>query len=305
MLSCGCRQRSRTRTTTGRLWGTNASDSNPKISFCIGVMNRLPHLKKTLLKNLEATKGYNVEFVILNYNSTDGFHAWAKENLADQVKNGRVAYYHEKHAESWHMARVKNLVHRMATGDILVNLDGDNYISPDLCAMLLKEYKRNKNLLMHGWSGVWKDGTCGRVAVSREALYKLGGYDEEFLPYGREELDFIERSYLMGIEYVRIPWHATAFALEGDHKEPDAEIHSTLQNTLRSHDNLLHGRLIANLKKGWGEGKLVHGFESTEEVYHPAIMPADIDEELREQVIKSLIPPGAKYLDQRHLLSPK
>lgn len=254
-------------------------------------MNRLPHLQKTLLKNLETTKHYNVEFVVLNYNSTDGFHDWAKANLANHVATGRVSYYHEKHAESWHMARVKNLVHRMAKGDILVNLDGDNYVSPELCATLLKEYKRNPNLLMHGWSGVWKDGTCGRVAISKQAMHKLGGYDEEFLPYGREELDFIERAYLMGIEYVRIPWHATAFALEGDHEEPDAEIHSTLQNTLRSRDNIMRGHLVANLNKGWGECQLVHGFNSTKEVHHPAIMPTDIDETIREQVLKSLVHP--------------
>ncbi|KKL80749.1 hypothetical protein LCGC14_2001600, partial [marine sediment metagenome] len=48
-----------------------------KISFCTTCMGRLYNLKETLPKNIEANGEYpNVEFVILDYNSSDGLGDW-------------------------------------------------------------------------------------------------------------------------------------------------------------------------------------------------------------------------------------
>src|SRR5690606_26363819 len=65
-----------------------------RISYCIVCMNRLDHLKKTLLLNLEDTRGdRNVEFVLLDYNSGDGMGEWVKQNLKKEMQFGRLIYF--------------------------------------------------------------------------------------------------------------------------------------------------------------------------------------------------------------------
>ena len=100
-----------------------------KISYCTTCMGRLNHLQKTYLKNIQNNIDYgNIEFVLINYNSNDGLDEWAQKNLSKLIENGTVKYFLTKDPAHFHMAKAKNLAHRLATGQILVNLDADNYL---------------------------------------------------------------------------------------------------------------------------------------------------------------------------------
>ena len=51
-----------------------------KISFCITCMNRLEYLRKTLERNiLDNLLEGQVEFVLLDYHSTDGLPEWVRQ----------------------------------------------------------------------------------------------------------------------------------------------------------------------------------------------------------------------------------
>ena len=53
-----------------------------KISFATVCMNRLHHIRQTLPKNIADNSDYeNVEFILLDYNSSDGLEEWVKETM--------------------------------------------------------------------------------------------------------------------------------------------------------------------------------------------------------------------------------
>ena len=57
-------------------------------------MNRLSHLKETLFENIEKNISYkNVEFILLDYNSTDGLEDWIKSNFKEYINKGILSYY--------------------------------------------------------------------------------------------------------------------------------------------------------------------------------------------------------------------
>ena len=64
-----------------------------KISFCIPCMGRLHHLQETLPKNIEESSSYDAEFIVLDYNSSDGLERWMKGNMMSHIKSGKVVYY--------------------------------------------------------------------------------------------------------------------------------------------------------------------------------------------------------------------
>ena len=107
-----------------------ANNTNLKISFCTTCKGRLEHLKQTLPANIEACKGYpNTEFVILDYDSRDGLEQWIKDNFQEEIKSGLVRYAKLDGATDFKMAHAKNMVHRLATGDVLCNVDADNFLA--------------------------------------------------------------------------------------------------------------------------------------------------------------------------------
>ncbi|MGV3505113.1 MAG: glycosyltransferase family 2 protein [Adhaeribacter sp.] len=175
-----------------------------KISFCITCMNRLFQLKQTIFKNLEDNAAYpNCEFVIVNYNSRDGLHEWVTENLKKEIEKGKIKYFHTKDAPGWHAAHAKNLAHFLSAGDIVCNLDGDNFTGKDFAFYINYLYQTHpgEDLLLNFKKDKYY-GTYGRICMSRKAFMALGGYDEDLHAIGGEDTDLVER----GIAY-KLPYH--------------------------------------------------------------------------------------------------
>ena len=182
-----------------------------RISYCTTCMGRLHHLKKTYLKNIEDNLAYeNIEFVLVNYNSKDHLDKWARKYLRKYISSGKVQYYHTTDPENFHMSKAKNLSHRLASGDILVNLDADNYLGKDNAFYLNYLYQQSGNsnkVISFTKSDFRFYDTCGRIAVKANSFYRVRGYREDLLPYGGEDFDFIHRlslieNYLLRVEYV-------------------------------------------------------------------------------------------------------
>src|SRR5690349_9158200 len=101
---------------------------NFAISFCIVCMNRLHQLEETLLQNIKDNEGYdNLEFVVLNYNSQDGMDEWVREHLSDYISIGKVNYYKTSEPTIFSHSHSKNLMFKLAKGDIVCNVNADNY----------------------------------------------------------------------------------------------------------------------------------------------------------------------------------
>ncbi len=246
-----------------------------KVSFCTTCMNRLFHLKKTFLRNIQDNMRYgDVEFVLVNYNSQDDLDNWARKNLKPYIDRGIVNYYRTDIPEIFHASKAKNLAHKVATGEIVVNLDGDNYTGKDFAFYV--NYKMSqlgdKALLQFKKAPYW--GTEGRIAIAKQYFMELGGYDEDLAAIGHEDHDFMDRAKAYGMVYENIQIENFLHYLSNTTKEK--AVNCTTDNTdfyvleslnrKTSMQNIEEGKLIAN-PDGWGLTPLFKNFSTEAVIY--------------------------------------
>ena len=162
-----------------------------KISFCTTCMNRLEHLQKTLPKNLADNADYeNLEFVILDYNSDDGLDNWVQENLKNWHK--KVVYFRTIEPQNYARSHSRNMVFRLATGDILCNLDADNFIGKGFASYINEGFSKNNNIYLEAQKENLQD-IVGKICFKKLDFETLNGYDEKISNYGFEDNDFKNR----------------------------------------------------------------------------------------------------------------
>jgi len=174
-----------------------------KISFCTVCMNRLHHLRKTLPVNLKNTKNFeNLEFVLLDYNSSDGLEDYVKNDLATYVQSGRLVYYKTNTPVHFHRSHSRNLVFKLATGDIVCNIDADNFTESDFPVYVQKIFTESPNTFLTtiGTNGnLFRKDVLGRICVNKKDFYRVGGFDERMSYYGFEDYDFVNRLEFNGV----------------------------------------------------------------------------------------------------------
>jgi glycosyltransferase involved in cell wall biosynthesis len=136
-------------------------------------MGRLHHLAQTMPSNLFVAP--KSEFVICDYNSQDGLYEWARDNL-----KGKVVYVRTRTPQYFCAGHAKNIAHRHATGDILCNLDADNFLVPGFPEYLEQLFTERPNICVTSFSQDFalNHGCAGKIAVRREHFYSVNGYDE-------------------------------------------------------------------------------------------------------------------------------
>ncbi|NML36351.1 glycosyltransferase family 2 protein [Chitinophaga sp. G-6-1-13] len=179
-----------------------------KISCCTVCMNRTMHLKETLLRNMQDNAGYRpLEFVLLNYGSTDDLHEWAQQTLSPYIESGLLVYYHNPEPAYFHMSHAKNMAFRLASGDILCSIDADNYTGTGFTAYVNRSFNEEPAAFLSpagiGPGKKWWD-VQGRICLKKEDFRKLHGYDERVMDYGYEDQDFKSRLLALGKKKVII-----------------------------------------------------------------------------------------------------
>jgi Sulfotransferase domain len=175
-----------------------AFNSTPslKISFCTSCFHRLSQLQQTFDANVKAIAGdSDTEWVILNYNSTGDLDDFMMARLPNLPR--RIIYARDRIQRPWHSSVAKNMAHRLASGDVLMNLDCDNYIG-DAIEVIRSGFARGYQMI-HLFGGRFGDGTFGRIAMAKDSFYSLGGYDESFHPMGYQDGDLVHRATASGI----------------------------------------------------------------------------------------------------------
>ncbi len=170
-----------------------------KISFCTVCMNRLEHLKKTLPKNLKDTMTYgNFEFVVLDYNSKDGLEEWIMAEMSQYMVSGKLIYIKTTVPQYFLRSHSKNVAAKSATGDIICNVDADNYIGEGFADYINQEFKKHQNIYLTVPRNIGKKDCYGRICVFREDFMAITGYDESMTDYGFEDFDLLNRLELSG-----------------------------------------------------------------------------------------------------------
>jgi radical SAM protein with 4Fe4S-binding SPASM domain len=177
----------------------------PRLSFFTVCMGRLHHLQQTLLKNLAWNANYpSLEFVLLDYSSPDELASWVQSELSDQLRSGRVAYYRYDHAQFFSFSHSRNMAARLCRGDIVGNVDADNFTGPSYAQYVDQQMKDTDFLVGCDFENgvftpiVGDHGWTGRMAVRRQAFLDAGGYDEDMVAWGYEDMDLYNRLWQRG-----------------------------------------------------------------------------------------------------------
>lgn len=199
-----------------------------RVSFCTTCKGRLWQLEQTLPNNLKILDDYS-EIVLLDYQSPDGLKNYIFDNFKEELGNGRLKYYETVEDYAYSSAYAKNLVHKIATGDILFNLDADNYLYDGILyeLRLLKD-----NQLFLPKLGVDNDGLFGRLGYTRESFMSFQGYDENIVGLGGDDGKLRLKAHSM--KYY--PVHASIRS-------------SAIQNTREQKDKYVNNDTIKNYNK--------------------------------------------------------
>lgn len=174
-----------------------------KISLCTVSMNRLYHLQETLPSNIRDNADYDaVEYVILDYNSTDGLETYMKDNFSKLLSTGKLKYFKTMSPTFFHRSHSRNLVFKLASGNILCNVDADNFTGPGFASYVNAQFCENQNIFLtpldvENTNNRQKD-VLGRICLTKSDFYKLRGYDEHINSYGFEDFDLVYRLEMNG-----------------------------------------------------------------------------------------------------------
>lgn len=176
------------------------------VIFCTTCKGRAQHIEQTLPQNIRDNPGYT--FVLLDYGSQDHLAEYLRNKHAGDIAAGRLVVYSFPTAGTFQMAHAKNMAHRcglLEGGDVLVNLDADNYTGAGFGHWVGNELHRNPNAFL--WSKMIKDGAgrlpkgiSGRIVVSSRSFLNVGGYDERFSTWGPDDKDFNTRLRRIGYD---------------------------------------------------------------------------------------------------------
>ena len=235
-----------------------------KISICTTCMGRTEDLKKTYIQNLDDNLGYgNIEFVLLNYGSRDDMDTWVFQNLMEYIQGGVVNYYRTDEPIYYSMTHSRNIAFKVATGDIINNVDADHYTNPDFVRYinaLANTYETTKVVFVKS-----KQKNRGRVGIFKKEFMELGGYDESLEGYGHDDQDLLLRAYHSGCglikfggEYMRITDDHARHPV-GNYQVKDWR-YTQRRNALISLLNIYMKRFKANENHPWGRAHLVKNF---------------------------------------------
>jgi glycosyltransferase involved in cell wall biosynthesis len=259
-----------------------------KVSIVTTCMGRLHHLRETMSRNwydaLHDSENYSTtemdengdpkdwldfEFVLVNYNSPDGMDKWVEQEYGGKggpIDHGMVIHVHDQSATEYSMARSRNIGFKVATGDVVVQVDCDNFIKKGFvarCADIARVtagpvvmFRANHRLR-------------GRLGFRRlEFIDLLGGYDERFVGYGADDRDLFERAKALGFTPVTYGGDLSQFECL-DHPAADS-IRFMAEKSRRHTEHLnkaLHAeamaakRYKANQGVPWGSGRVLVNFE--------------------------------------------
>lgn len=161
-------------------------------------MNRLHHLKETMPENVQSCKDYDdCEFVILDYNSTDGLEEWLKNSSLSL--DPKIKYYKNKEATAYKRSHSRNMAMRLAKGEVLVNLDADNFLGNGFIDFIFETFvSKTDTFISPDEAGV--SDVFGKMCFRKDHFEKIGGYDEQIEQYGFEDIDLRNRLKMSGLE---------------------------------------------------------------------------------------------------------
>lgn len=177
-----------------------------KVSLCTVCMNRLHHLKETLSENISNNFEYeNIEYVLLDYNSSDEIETYIRDNFQEQIESHKFIYYKTKNPKYFNRSHSRNVAMKLATGDIICNIDADNYTGKDFASYVNNFFESKSQgflttIYPKNSKGVTLRDSAGRICLKKTDFIRIHGFDERMIDYGFEDYDLINRLEILGLK---------------------------------------------------------------------------------------------------------
>jgi predicted glycosyltransferase involved in capsule biosynthesis len=223
-------------------------------------MKRFEHIVQTLPINIQDNEKYSdiIEFVVVDF-IIDGdrrLQNFIQNNFKKELESGYLKYFSTTKMKYFHMSTCKNTAHRLSTGEILVNLDADNYTGKHGGKVVLDIFKNNKRDIFLHQMYQPISGNFGRISYYRESFFGIGGYDESFLPTGMQDIDLMRRLHKLRIKKIKFGSEIFSHTIKNSPKEKIRNTNNILgskamrnRNRKKSRENISNGKLIANQDK--------------------------------------------------------
>jgi hypothetical protein len=141
---------------------------------------------------------------VVDYNSGDDMSERIWEDFQAEMDSGKLLYVRYWGDHPFRMAHAKNMAHRAGIaigGDILVNLDADNFTGPDFDEYIAQQMEETDTFSYAEMiKGVLPKGISGRIACTKDQFLLVGGYDEKYETYSPDDKDFKARLIRLGFQ---------------------------------------------------------------------------------------------------------
>ena len=233
------------------------------VSLLTTCMGRLHHLRRTLLPNLAACELPDTEVLVLDYGSRDGLRNWIEtDDPVRRFVGRRLTIVRMVEPPTlWRANHAKNVAALCARGDVVVNVDADNFVGAG--------FDRTARDLLSTGGAIAVPGrsrarcAAGRIGLRLVDFVELGGYDEEMKNWGYTDADLRVRANRSGLESRAWPDAKGSATISHDdderleHGDASNKSESYKANVARSLANIHAGRLRANVGRRWGEARVV------------------------------------------------
>lgn len=173
----------------------------PVMSLCTVCMNRLDSLRQTLPANLDSDHAEKCEFILVDYNSTDGLEEWVRSEMMPYIKTGRLRYFRlvEPMPLYFSHSHSRNTAFRLAKSDIVCNVNADYFLEPEFFVTIPMHMETDdRKAIILSYSDAESDN-FGRICLRKDDFFNIGGYDERFISHGYEDIDLCSRLILSGV----------------------------------------------------------------------------------------------------------
>lgn len=238
-----------------------------KVSLCTACKGRKHHVVLTLPENIRDSMGCeDIEFVLLDYSSPDKLARWVRRRMMPHIESGRLVYLRRDGEKYFRFSHARNLMFKMATGDIVCNVDADIIVKRGYARWLQEHFTASRRTLVS--PGGDKTGRgIGWLALLKSNFLKLGGYDERFDDgWGFEDNDLVRRARGLGIPRVAPPrrfgqriHHGRAESTRFVRGHLDC-VESGRTHRRLSATSMKKKRYTANRGRAWGAGLVTVNF---------------------------------------------
>jgi glycosyltransferase involved in cell wall biosynthesis len=251
----------------------NQNEPYKKISVVTTCMNRLDDLKKTLPKNILDNIDYPSEFVLLDYGSTDGLEDWIKNEMMSYVLDGSLVYYKALNQKNFNPNHSRNMSFRLANGEIITNVDADNYTNVGFLSRI-NQCSCGKKRLIVAESFLKPNSNRlilrGRFAIRKDEIINLGGFDEDLDEgYSHDDVSFALRAILSGFSICRFEDKYIENRIETEISNRVKFVKTPMvdeikhRNARLTKEKLSRCVLQVNRGKNWGAGTVIKNFNET------------------------------------------